>query len=64
MFKTGANENNSSRYLSHFFYLHCMIESSDSIWNSAMGIGEAPYSHCRDILTNGNEKVMCEVLKH
>ena len=40
MFKTGAKENNSSRSLSHFFYLHCMIESSDPIWNSAMGIGE------------------------
>ena len=66
MFKTGAKESNSSRSLSHFFYLHCMIESSNLIWNSAMGIGEAPYSRCRDkrALTNGNEKVMCEVLKH
>ena len=32
-----------------FFYLHCMIESSDPIWNSAMGIGEGPYTSCRDI---------------
>ena len=38
-----------------FFYLHCMIESSDPIWNSAMGIGEGPYTSCRDIhaITNG-----------
>ena len=32
-----------------------MIESSDPIWNSAMGIGEGPYTSCRDIhaITNG-----------
>ena len=66
MFETGAKENNSSRALSHFFYVHCRIESSDPIWNSAMGIGEGPYTSCRDIhaITNGNEKEMREVLKH
>ena len=61
MFKTGAKENNSSRSLSHFFYLHCRIESSDPIWNSAMGIGEGPYTSCRDIhaITNGGGGGIC-----
>ena len=42
-----------------------MIESSDPIWNSAMGIGEGPYTSCRDIhaITNGGFVVASEKLQ-